>query len=168
MEAEHLYYSSERISGINFRVYSTRDGIYSIDMNKPSAPLKGTIKLHQNDPWMFGVFDQLQEYFYSKRKNFTIPLYLEGTQFQKAVWNQLLKIPYGKTATYKDIALKLGSEKKTRAVGQANGANRIPIIIPCHRVINTGGTIGGYSGGVGIKEKLLELEGSLSLELFEH
>lgn len=166
MELEHLHYSSARIFGINFMVYTTRKGIYSIMMNTPSEPLKGSLHLHQDDPWMFDVFNQLQEYFFSKRKTFNVPLDLHGTPFQKAVWQELLKIPYGKTASYKDIAIALGSIKKTRAVGQANGANRIPIIIPCHRVINNCGTIGGYSGGLGIKEKLLELEGSLSLELF--
>lgn len=168
MESEHLYYSSARICGIIFKIYTTSAGIYSILMNESSPPVKGCIKLHQDDPWMFDVFNQLQEYFFAKRRVFTVPLNLQGTPFQKAVWNELLKIPYGKTATYKDIALALGSEKKTRAVGQANGANPVPIIVPCHRVINTGGKIGGYSGGIGIKEKLLELEGSLSLELFEH
>ena len=83
------------------------------------------------------------------------------------VWNEIKKIPYGKTRSYKYIAEKLGDAKSIRAVGRANGQNPIPIIIPCHRVIGSNGTLTGYAGGLYVKEKLLEIEGSRSLELFE-
>lgn len=101
---------------------------------------------------------QLDSYFENKRKSFNIPLLTTGTSFQKKVWEQLLQIPYGETITYKDLATMIGDEKSFRAVANANGANAIGIIIPCHRVIASDGTLGGYAGGVDIKEKLLQLE----------
>lgn len=102
--------------------------------------------------------EQINEYFNKKRKIFDLPLDLEGTEFQKRVWNQLSKIPYGKTASYKDIAAKIKNSKAFRAVGTANGRNPICIVIPCHRVIAADGTLGGYTGGLHIKTKLLALE----------
>ncbi|HAB51588.1 MAG TPA: hypothetical protein DCE80_05350 [Ignavibacteriales bacterium] len=116
---------------------------------------------------MYNIFAELKEYFNRERKKFTVPLDVLGTDFQKKVWNELLKIPYGQLMTYKAIAIMLGNENAMRAVGRANATNHAPIIIPCHRVIASNGKLGGYSGGVSLKEKLLELEGSLSLELFE-
>ena len=107
---------------------------------------------------------QLIEYFDGIRKNFELPLDIEGTDFQKKVWKQLCKIPYGKTNSYKEIAMKLMNEGASRAVGTANGKNPLSIIIPCHRVISSDGTLGGYAGGLNIKIKLINLEknGSLS------
>jgi methylated-DNA-[protein]-cysteine S-methyltransferase len=116
---------------------------------------------------MFGVFTQLEEYFNKKRKTFNVPLWLEGTAFQKNVWSKLQKIPFGKTISYKTLAERVGNIKSVRAVGGANSANPVPVIIPCHRVINADGTIGGYSAGLDIKLKLLQLEGSFNPDLFE-
>jgi O-6-methylguanine DNA methyltransferase len=102
---------------------------------------------------------QLTEYFCGERQCFTVPLVYEGTEFQKAVWQALLEIPYGETRTYKDIAMQIGRPKAVRAVGQANRANPIAIIVPCHRVIGAGGELVGYAGSqVGMKAILLELE----------
>jgi methylated-DNA-[protein]-cysteine S-methyltransferase len=126
-----------------------------------------TTKLRPDDPYMFSVFTQLEEYFNTERKKFNIPLDIKGTAFQKKIWNELSKIPYGKTVSYKKIAEKVGNKKALRAVGQANSQNPACLIIPCHRVINTNGKLGGYSAGLKVKERLLELEGNLSLELFE-
>lgn len=106
---------------------------------------------------------QLEEYFIKKRKTFDLPLKLEGTDFQKQVWKALLTIPYGKTATYKDIAKIIGNEKASRAVGMANNKNKLPIILPCHRVIGANGYLTGYAGGLEIKQKLLNLEKSASV-----
>ena len=103
---------------------------------------------------------QLNEYFAGKRGKFDLPLNPSGTDFQKAVWQALLNIPYGQTKTYKDIALAAGCPKGCRAVGMANNKNPIAIIIPCHRVIGSSGKLVGYAGGLGIKEKLLKLESS--------
>ena len=101
---------------------------------------------------------QLDEYFAGKRKEFDIPTRLEGTEFQKRVWEELRKIPYGKTVTYKDIAEAVGCPKGYRAVGLANNRKHISIIYPCHRVIGSNGSLTGYGGGLDVKEKLLELE----------
>lgn len=101
---------------------------------------------------------QLNDYLDGKLTKFNIPLELEGTPFQKRVWAELQKIPYGETRSYKQIATALKDPNACRAVGTANGKNPISIIVPCHRVINHGGKLGGYAGGLGIKEKLLSLE----------
>lgn len=104
------------------------------------------------------AINELNEYFEGKRKMFTIPLKPNGTEFQKNVWKALLNIPYGKTCSYKDIAEAIGSPKACRTVGSSNGKNPIPIIIPCHRVINSNGKLGGYSGGLDVKTKLINIE----------
>lgn len=101
---------------------------------------------------------QLEEYFDGKRKEFDISIKLIGTEFQKKVWNELLKIPYGETVSYKDIAINTGSPKACRAVGMANHNNPILIIVPCHRVINENKKLGGYALGLDLKRRLLELE----------
>jgi methylated-DNA-[protein]-cysteine S-methyltransferase len=101
---------------------------------------------------------QLYEYFVGDRTEFSLILKLEGTAFQKSVWNQLMRIPYGKTLSYKEVAAAIGKEKAVRAVGTANGRNNIAIIIPCHRVISHDGTLGGYGGGLWKKEWLLKHE----------
>ena len=101
---------------------------------------------------------ELAEYFDGTRKEFSLRLVTPGGVFEKRVWEALLAIPYGKTASYRDIAEKIGAPNAFRAVGRANGFNRIAILIPCHRVINAGGNLGGYGGGLWRKKKLLELE----------
>jgi len=101
---------------------------------------------------------QLDEYFTNKREIFDIPLDLKGTDFQKIVWSELLKIPYGKTISYKELSLRLGDVKAIRAVGAANGANPVSIIVPCHRVIGSDGSLTGYAGGLWRKKWLLEHE----------
>lgn len=101
---------------------------------------------------------QLDEYFAGKQKNFDIPIELNGTDFQIKVWKELLKIPYGETCTYLDIAKRVGNPNASRAVGMANNKNKIMIIVPCHRVIGSNKKLVGYAGGLDIKEKLLKLE----------
>ena len=99
--------------------------------------------------------EQLSEYFSGKRKKFDLPLEMEGTPFEKQVWVELSKIPYGKVISYKDLAQKAGKPKAFRAVGNANSKNKFPIILPCHRVIASNGALGGYGLGLDRKEKLL-------------
>ena len=101
---------------------------------------------------------QLDEYFCRERKSFDIPLLFVGTEFQKSVWRQLLEIPYGQTISYGEMAARLGMPKAVRAVANANGANAISIIAPCHRVIGSDGTLIGYGGGLDAKKYLLSLE----------
>lgn len=106
--------------------------------------------------------EQLKEYFEGKRKSFSVPLFLVGSVFQKKVWNQLLSVEFGKTITYKEQAKAFGDLKAIRAIAGANGANKIPIVIPCHRVVGSGGSLTGYSGGLWRKKFLLDLESAQS------
>ena len=104
---------------------------------------------------------QMKEYFANERKNFDIPLLMVGTDFQKSVWDGLIQIPYGTTASYLELAKNIDNEKAVRAVASANGANAISIMIPCHRIIGSNGDLVGYAGGLPVKKKLLELESNL-------
>ena len=101
---------------------------------------------------------QLDEYFRCERQTFSIPLLCVGSEFQKTVWTALLAIPFGKTVSYADVARHIGMPTAVRAVANANGANAISIIVPCHRVIGSNGALTGYGGGVSVKEFLLNLE----------
>ncbi|HEV7230833.1 MAG TPA: methylated-DNA--[protein]-cysteine S-methyltransferase [Bacteroidia bacterium] len=107
---------------------------------------------------------QLDEYFGGKRTVFDVPLDLQGTEFQVRVWNELLRIPFGETVSYLHIANALGDPKSTRAVGNANGKNPVPVIVPCHRIIGAGGSLVGYSGGIEKKKWLLEFERNLTVK----
>ncbi len=102
--------------------------------------------------------DELERYFAGALREFRVPLVYPGSPFQRQVWSQLLRIPYGETRSYEDVARALGCPAATRAVGRANGQNRIAIVIPCHRVVNKGGQLGGYGGGLWRKQFLLDLE----------
>ncbi len=113
---------------------------------------------HSEHLLLLQLEQELNEYFSKKRQTFTVPLSPSGTSFQKGVWETLLKIPYATTLSYAQEAKLFGNSKATRAVANANSKNPISIIIPCHRVIASNGTIGGYSGGVWRKEFLLSLE----------
>lgn len=115
----------------------------------------------KSDKFLRIVERQLSEFFKGTRTRFELELDMQGTEFQKKVWRALTKIPYGKTASYLDIAHKIGQPTASRAVGMANGKNPISIIVPCHRVIGTNGKLTGYAGGVESKQVLLELESSV-------
>ena len=108
------------------------------------------------------VAQELQEYFAGRRTEFTFPIEAEGTDFNRKVWKQVARIPYGKTKTYGEIARTIKNPGASRAVGTANGRNPIPIVIPCHRVVAAGGKLGGFGGGLPLKRKLLDLECSNS------
>ena len=112
----------------------------------------------QNDEILTKTKQQLDEYLKGERKTFDIPLLTVGTDFQKSVWNALLKVPYGTTASYLQLAININNQKAVRAVAAANGANAIGIIIPCHRIIGSTGELTGYAGGLNIKKRLLKLE----------
>ncbi|KUO62365.1 cysteine methyltransferase [bacterium BRH_c32] len=106
-------------------------------------------------------YKRLDEYFKGERRDFDLPLAPEGTEFQKKVWDELLKIPFGETLSYLNQAVNIGDKKAIRAVANANGQNKISIIIPCHRVIGTDGSLTGYAGGLWRKKWLLEHEDNL-------
>ncbi|PKO19161.1 MAG: cysteine methyltransferase [Chloroflexi bacterium HGW-Chloroflexi-10] len=112
-------------------------------------------------PYLETLNRQLEEYFLGQRQKFNVPLDFRGTVFQEMVWKALLTIPYGKTISYKQLAEKIGKPAAVRAVANANGDNRIAILIPCHRVIGSDGTLTGYGGGLWRKQFLLELEGAI-------
>lgn len=101
---------------------------------------------------------ELEEYFAGKRQAFNVPIKFNGTDFQNAVWQKLLEIPYGQVMSYSELAAAIGRPKAARAVGSACNKNPIAVIVPCHRVVGKSGSLTGYAGGIGIKEKLLELE----------
>lgn len=104
------------------------------------------------------TIEQLEEYFEGQRTQFDLPIKMDGTDFQKKCWEALMKIGYGETVTYAEEARMIGSPKALRAVGMANHRNPIAIVVPCHRVVASGGKIGGYGGGVEVKRRLLEIE----------
>lgn len=145
-----LEFDDEKRISNHFKQFKNRSD-YEIQ-NHISPILKKTLK-------------QLNEYFENNRTTFSIPLDLFGTDFQVIVWNELLTIPYGVTRSYKEQAIAIGNLKAIRALANANGENRISIIIPCHRVIGSNGSLTGYGGGIWRKQKLLELE-SNQINLF--
>ena len=163
---EELFIASEIISKIKFDVVASPSGIRKILINNKSEEFKDMKTINPEDSNVFDVFIQLKEYFKRKRREFDLPLDIIGTDFQKQVWMELLKIPYGEVITYNQLAIKLGDKKVIRAAAAANGANPLPIVIPCHRVIGSDGNLVGYGGGLDVKQKLLELEGSWTLDMF--
>ena len=127
-----------------------------------AAPAETAWEQTQEGPVAHAV-RQLGEYFDGKRTGFDLPLAPRGTVFQRSVWRQLQGIPYGETISYGELARRVGNPKASRAVGSANGANPLPIVIPCHRVIAGNGTLGGFGGGLPMKQSLLALEQATSI-----
>ncbi|MBB5335349.1 methylated-DNA--[protein]-cysteine S-methyltransferase [Pectinatus brassicae] len=136
-------------------IYITEDksSIVGINFKKPLTPAEEVETLLMRE-----AFTQIEEYLAGRRKEFRLPLKPKGTYFQEKVWEELQKIPYGHTVSYKEIAQAIGQPKAMRAVGQANNKNNIAICIPCHRVISADGKLSGYAGGVKVKQFLLDLE----------
>jgi O-6-methylguanine DNA methyltransferase len=123
------------------------------------------VQIEESGAAMRAYVRELEEYFAGERRQFSFPLDLRGTDFQLACWRALLAIPYGETRTYGDIARAVGRPQGFRAVGMANNRNPVAIVVPCHRVIASDGTLCGYGGGLDVKRKLLELEGALTRTL---
>ncbi len=151
MSEEYRAYYHSPIGWI--RITGTEEGIASLYFVEDAEAVTGEIP-----PCLQECLRQLDEYFQGQRRAFSLKLLPRGTEFQQRVWAQLLKVPYGSTASYRDIALALGDADAVRAVGSANGKNPISIIIPCHRIIGSGGKLIGYGGGVWRKEWLLRHE----------
>ncbi len=114
--------------------------------------------IDREDEIIIKTKQQIDEYLEGKRQEFNIPILLLGTDFQKQVWNELLKVKYGETSTYLDIAKRIENPKAVRAAASANGANAIALVVPCHRIIESNGEFGGYGGGISVKKRLLNLE----------
>ncbi len=140
-----------------FRLYlaASPAGLRYILFTEPSDALPG---VKDSTPLIEETVSQLRAYFAGKLQTFDLPLDLRGTPFQKRVWAALLTIPYGQTRSYAEVARQVQAPDAVRAVGTANGSNPISIVVPCHRVINTGGKLGGYGGGLERKRALLDLE----------
>lgn len=140
-----------RAGFINLEIYGDNNGISEIKF------VNFYKNLSTNDENLKLCIDELSRYFKGELKSFSVKLNITGTKFEKNVYNALLKIPYGQVRTYKEIAKSINHSKAYRAVGNANSKNKIPIIIPCHRVVSNSG-IGGYTGGINIKKNLLKIE----------
>jgi len=138
--------------------YKNREKRTSID-NRLTKGLKAEF-VDANSDVLKLTRTQLNEYFTAQRKILDIPLLMVGTEFQKRVWNALLKIQYGETTSYRQLSKNINNEKAVRAVANANGANAMSIIIPCHRIIGSNGALVGYAGGLAAKQSLLDLEQS--------
>jgi methylated-DNA-[protein]-cysteine S-methyltransferase len=151
MSEEHNAYYRSEIGTI--KIKGTKDGVTFVGF--VNEEITDNPEIH---PCLKECVEQIDEYFKGERKEFSIKLDHQGTDFQKRVWNQLMKIPFGETASYKDIAVAMGNGKAVRAVGNANGSNNIVIIIPCHRIIGSDGTLVGYGSGLDKKQWLLNHE----------
>lgn len=137
-------------------------GLRLIEFHEPRHPFAPAADWREGDlPVLRDTERQLREYFAGKRHRFDLPLAPHGTDFQRQVWWELANIPFGKTLTYAGLAVRVGRPSATRAVGAANGRNPLPIVLPCHRVIGTGGGLTGFGGGLPTKRFLLQLEGAL-------
>ncbi len=145
----------------NFVVYSTMIGNIKIGYINHVVTMIQKVEedetFENRNLFTDDVYVQLQEYFSGKRKKFDFDLEIKGTEFQKKVWYELLKIPYGEVITYKELAKRVGNDKASRAVGNANNKNKIGIVIPCHRVIGSNHKLVGYAGGLDMKQFLIEL-----------
>ncbi len=144
--------SSKGICRICFSVQSFRDSSPWFKRHFACLPEKGW------QPSLREAIGQLTEYFEGKRRDFDLTLDLRGTPFQLGMWRQLLKIPYGSTASYGEVALQMRNPRASRAVGSAAGSNPVPIVVPCHRLIGQDGSLVGFGGGLAIKQKLLGSE----------
>lgn len=154
----------------SFAVYRTRFGMYRIEYDNGAVTglrlSEGSTAGGAVNELTENVYIQLSEYFEGKRTSFDFPYELRGTAFQKKVWKELCKIPYGCTKSYKDIAIAIGNPAACRAVGMAGNKNPVAIAVPCHRMIGSDGSLTGYASGINIKKALLELEKKYALQPF--
>lgn len=159
--AEFFYDTFESPIGILYLVFSGKT-LTKIDFEKP-------VDISRKDVKALPVKKELGEYFEDGRNDFTQKIDpADGTEFEKKVWFALQKIPFGETRTYKWLAERVGSPNAARAVGQALSKNPLPVILPCHRIIESDGSLGGYSGGIDIKRRLLEMEYYMKMAKKDH
>jgi methylated-DNA-[protein]-cysteine S-methyltransferase len=161
------YYSTWKSPVGNLHLIAGDEALLSLsfDRNMPAILKRlGVIELNEQENSIIRQAKaELGEYFQGLRTNFQVPVELHGTEFQKRVWESLLRIPYGERISYRDQARSLAHETAVRAVGSANGRNPVAIIVPCHRVVRSDNTLGGYAGGLEVKDHLLMLESGNSL-----
>lgn len=163
------WWSFEPVRGIRVSLAAARAGLCRLSLNAPESEFLARLGSERpewdwrragDDPLIVEAASQLRAYFRGGLRRFDLPLDLGGTAFQRTVWSALQRIPYGETRSYRDIAAEIGRPSASRAVGRANGANPVAIIVPCHRVIASGGSLGGYACGLELKRFLLDLERS--------
>jgi methylated-DNA-[protein]-cysteine S-methyltransferase len=147
---------------LRLRLVAGPSGVRAV-LFHPVKPIEGDPDT--SDAVLNELARELRAYFAGGLRRFDVPLDMQGTDFQKRVWQQLLTIPFGETRSYMQIAAAIGAEHAVRAVGAANGANPIAIVVPCHRVIGSSGKLTGYGGGLPLKKRLLELEGAWTADL---
>jgi len=164
---EKLYVSAIHWEGWTFHVLSSAVGLRFVDLEGTPFPAladRFAARVLPDDEPNAEILSQLREYLHGTRTTFALPLDVRGTPFQISVWDAVSKIPYGSLESYGSLARRIGRPTATRAVGQAVGANPVALVVPCHRVVGTSGSLTGYRGGLPLKERLLALEqGSLSL-----
>ena len=163
MTPENIYFKKWKSPVGNLFLYASETHLLGLLFAGDSTDFLKHFKTAQilvkTNPALKKVVLQLDEYFSGERKKFDIPVQLAGTDFQKKVWAQLKRVPFGETITYKEQAKRMNSIKAVRAVGAANGKNPVAIIIPCHRVVGSNGKLVGYAGGAKMKSDLLKIEG---------
>jgi len=143
------------------RLRLVSDGVHLVEIEFADGAGDTPAVRQSRDAVLDACARQLGEYFTGKRRTFDLPLAPRGTPFQQSVWRALEQIPFGETRSYRDIAVAVGRPAAVRAVGSANGRNPLPVVVPCHRVVGSDGSLTGYAGGLEIKRRLLNLEGSL-------
>jgi methylated-DNA-[protein]-cysteine S-methyltransferase len=143
------------------RVAGTAQGLTIVGFTEGGEPPRQEPDEQKEAGFLAEAKQQLREYFEGRRQGFTLPVAPGGTAFQQRVWQELQKIPWGTTTTYREIAQRIGQPTAVRAVGSANGRNPVSIVIPCHRVIGSDGSLTGYAGGIATKRRLLQHEGAL-------
>lgn len=146
--------------GLALLLFPTNDPALCHSWAKRWAP-DATITVGQHNPHLAQLQQELTAYFEGRLRSFSVPLDLHGTPFQTRVWHEVYKVGYAQLRSYREIANSIGSPTAVRAVGAANGANPVPIIVPCHRIIGSDGNLVGYGGGLDLKRRLLELEGAM-------
>ncbi|MDP3029072.1 MAG: methylated-DNA--[protein]-cysteine S-methyltransferase [Deltaproteobacteria bacterium] len=163
----HFFFTQARINSVYFTFLSATKGLYYISFSLKARDdvltelqkrYGSAVILEENSEIHRPVITQIREYLAGRRRVFSMPTDVAGTAFQKMVWEAIRAIPYGETRSYQEIAKSIGKAKAARAVGQAAGANPLPLIIPCHRVIGSTGKLVGFSSGLNLKTKLLALE----------
>jgi len=144
----------------DLELFASDQGLVALlwENDRPGRVRLAESERDEQHPVLLATERQLREYFAGKRESFSIPLDMQGTRFQKDVWEALLTIPFGETRSYAQLAVQIGNPSATRAVGAANGRNPISIIVPCHRVIGSSGKLTGFAGGLETKAHLLKLE----------
>lgn len=165
MQNINIHYYKTKIGELIIGSYDNKICILDFRYRRMRATVDNRIKKYLNcnfieheDERITDTKRQINEYLEGKRHEFKVPILLLGTEFQKNVWNELLKIQYGETATYSDISSRINNPKAVRATASANGANAIALIVPCHRIIESNGDLGGFGGGLPVKKRLLNLE----------